>query len=126
MAAAWQNLRDVAKADGPELDSRLRKGLDKKHGSHEQRMAVTLMEAMRQPLTKAFVPRLLWHRFYNWDLADGVVEKVAGKHESTQEDAHELLIEMLDGEKYCLNGFNSALIVLNHSRSVSSISTTFR
>ena len=97
-ADAWQNLCDIAHADGPERDARLRVTVDRKHGNHEQRLAVTLAESMRLPLTKALVPRLPWHRFYNWDLANGLVEKGAGKHESTQEDAQELLVEVLDGD----------------------------
>ena len=84
---AWENLRKVALAKANELNRDLRVKVDGRHGSNEQRLAVTYMAALAKPNNVAFVPRLLWHRFYNHDPQPG---------ENTQEDASELIHKWLD------------------------------
>ena len=61
--------------------------MDGQHGSHEQRLALTYIVSRQQPTSVPFIPRLLWHRFYNYDPLPG---------NTSQEDAHELILKWFD------------------------------
>ena len=91
-AKAWEKLHRISSAVAPERDAALRTADALGYGNNEQRLALTLAESLRQPLSSPFVPRLLWHRFYNWAAEEEFLEM------STQEDAHELLVKLVDGD----------------------------
>ena len=86
---ARKNMEYRAMTTASELDAHLRDNVDKKHGTTDQRLALTYKAAQMKPNTIPFVPRLLWHRFYNYN---------PGLGESSQEDASELLKLWLDDD----------------------------
>ena len=77
--ALWSKLMSVAKSQASLQDKDLRTVHDKGVGTHAQRLAATYWEARLEPTGQPFVPRLLWHSFYNY-----------GEGE-TQGDVHELV-----------------------------------
>ena len=88
-ASAWDNLRRVAFRVAPALDTTLRLVEDQNHGSAEQRWAITFEAARAKPNNVPFVPRLLWHSYYNYDPLP---------EQKTQEDVCEFLQKLLTND----------------------------